>query len=468
MLSFRDGDTVNERQLLALAVVALIVIYEAVGWVAGSGAHSDAAAEGHLAGAGDTGQGAVVVSAYEGVVVDVVVVVAVADGSVGVVYLADDGAEVLLAAWVVDGERGADDVAVLHGVGAAAAATADEGAEVGGCVIAYCGPDAGTDEDDVAHSGSFNHAKETEIAVVFADAETTDDVAQPVVGALEGMTGADSADGVEIAAAAQVDVGCLAEGLVAADVAGGFDGCREVAQVCLVGDGHLRDAAGQHKFGGAEVSLPWCAVVAGVVVVRGSRAADGQRLVGTVAVGIAHRPRSVVAAGTSDNKQRSTDRGVAGGQRHRGALLIASHAIGSPTDIERREDLVGIVDGQGHVAHSVVVLGVSGEECRRTDCHAAGHATQSTDGSLAIVGLRRNGGQPRGGVVVVVVVVRRRGRVGKFACDTALVVARERRLDKVVVNVLAAGQVSEEATAVLAADVVGDAGGGHATAADGG
>ena len=301
--------------------------------------------------------------------------------------MADDGTDVVHATVGVRTEGGADDDAVLHSVGAVAAAHADEGAEVD--LVATTGRGGfggGADEEDVTHGGSFNRAEEADIAVGFADAEAADGVALSVVGALEGF-----------GAAGHGDVGSLAEGLAAADVAGGVDGCGEVAQVGLGGDGvgggaslvgggeevvaegyaqlrgvgraavidgiggrgHYDDGcraergegiAADGEVGAADVD----ALDAGGEVSGpgrrgdGSRAAEGQRLVGAVAVGVAHRPCGIVAARAGDGDDRGGDGDVGGAYGDGHALAVGGDGAAGSCDGGRAADgLIGIGDGEG-------------------------------------------------------------------------------------------------------------------------
>ncbi len=177
-------------------------------------------------GSADAGHGCAVLDISAGGVGVAAVVVAVGGGGVCVPDVADDGADVVFTVGGRAADGGVDHVAVLDEVAAARGAPADEGAKVHAKVNGRRGFGGGAEEDDVPDGGAFDLAEEADAAVVYADGEAADGVAAAVVGAGEAIAAGQFAYGREVAAAGEVDVGGLAEGLAGGGViAGGRRRC---------------------------------------------------------------------------------------------------------------------------------------------------------------------------------------------------------------------------------------------------
>ena len=165
----------------------LAVVHAADGEVGGG---SCAVVEGQLIDAGDVGQGGIAVILANGSILGcVTVVIAVGDGGF-IIYLADDGTDVIRAtACATNGESWADDVAVIDGVGTTDfVAHTDKSTEADLIAAGIDCTDGRADEDDVSDGCVLNHAKEADGAVIITDGKVADGEVTAVVGAFEGFT----------------------------------------------------------------------------------------------------------------------------------------------------------------------------------------------------------------------------------------------------------------------------------------
>ena len=323
------------------------------------------------------------------------VVVAVGGGGVCVINVADDGADVVFTVGGRAADGGVDHVAVLDAVAAARAAPADEGAKVHAKVNGRRGFGGGAEEDDVPDGGAYDHAEEADAAVVYADGEAADGVAAAVVGAGEAIAAGQFAYGLEVAAAGEVDVGGLSEGLAAAAVTC-VDGCSQVAQVISSGDG----IGGGASFGGH----------AEVLVAELGAALRGE------AAPVARGVRLLSRDAWEDDVQQGVVvlEDITG--EANGAVMLDVDALEAHTVLEGVGSDAGDAGGQGDAGHGVAVVeGIladsgntvadgDGGEALTTDegeVADAGHAV--TDGDAGQVIAPRGIGVPNVGVVVAVV-----------------------------------------------------------------
>ena len=252
---------IAECQLCALAPVVLgrtvVVAVAAEAKVVGHrGLDGDVVAKVNEMGGRDVGDNRGVVFVADVINQVATVVIAVGDGvgggadaGVGVGDKAANECTDASLNYTVDGDAdcGIDDVAVLD---SGIYTFSGNGADEDGLGVSRDGY-SWTYEDDVPDGAAADVAEKSNCAVAVAavDGETADGIIAAVVGTFENFTTA-SAYRREVAAAAEVDVGGLAEGLAAA-VVSCVDGCSQVAQVISSGDG----IGGGASFGGhAEVA----------------------------------------------------------------------------------------------------------------------------------------------------------------------------------------------------------------------
>ena len=262
-----DAEAGSERQREALAVVAGVVIDEAVGHVGGVGGDAaDAAAEGHLAGAADVGAGAAFADGFVNVAF---VEVEVLEGAAAIV--ADDGAPVRLGgSSEVVGDHTVPDSGIFG--------FADDGAKSYSSIITVC-VDPRFDNANVLHSAILDIAEQSDIGITSYRIHAQDEMIAAVVGACEIVTVifADRrmVGRIVSVASAEIDIAGLAEGLAVGDArAATIDDRSEIAQFGLVGDGVGGGASlGGH---GEEIAAELGAALGG----KAAPVARGVRLLG--------------------------------------------------------------------------------------------------------------------------------------------------------------------------------------------